>query len=106
MSAASPAEWAAFLSLGVGVWSAGSGLVLLICDADWCDFDPRPAVRRAHQGAVYAGHDLNRAAASVRHEVALVAVPVWHAAYSARETARDLAALLILLTTSPKGALR
>jgi hypothetical protein len=93
--------------LSVGVYAAGSVPVVLLAPAD---VDLRLAVRRAvassHQAAVHAGHDLNWAAGSARHELLLAAVPVRCVAYSARELARDVAALLLLLTTSPKGALR
>lgn len=93
----SPAEWAAFLSLGVSVWSAGSGLVLLTVDADLDDFDPRPAVRRArgavHQAAVHAGHDLNRAIATSQRT----------ASYALREAALTVAALLALLLPAAGG---
>lgn len=53
-----------------------------------------------------AGHDLNRAIATARHELAPAVAYVRHTAYTARETARDLAALLILLATRPNGATR
>lgn len=42
----SPADWAASLSLGVGVHAALSVPYFLAVDADLVDFDPRPAVRR------------------------------------------------------------
>lgn len=90
-------EWAAFLSIGVAVWSAGSGLVLLTVEADLDDFDPRPAVRRAlaaaHQGAVHAGHDLNRAIATIQRT----------ASDALREAALTVAALLTLLFPAAGG---
>jgi hypothetical protein len=61
--------------------------------------------RDLHQAAVHAGHILNRAIAAARHELAPYAAYARHAAYSAREAGRDAVALLILLTTRPKGAL-
>jgi hypothetical protein len=89
------AEWAAFGSLGVSVWAVAAAVIWLTADAEAEDFDPRPAVRRAtavlHQGAVHAGHDLNRAIASVQRAA--------HAAV--REAALTVAALLIL--TIPTG---
>lgn len=91
------AEWAAFLSLGVGVHAAFSVFWFLLVDASRRDF---------HQVLVYAGCDLAWAAASVRHELAPYAAPVRHAVYGGRELARDLAALLLLLTTTPKGHAR
>jgi hypothetical protein len=106
----SPAEWAAFLSLAVGIASAASVPFQLTVDADLADFDPRPVVRRAapvvHQALVFAGHDLNRAIGSARHELNPLVHYARHTAYTAREAARDLAALLILLATSPKGSVR
>lgn len=105
-----PAEWAQMLSLAGAAYGALSVPYFVAVDADLADFDPRPAVRRAapvvHQALVYAGHDLNRAIAATRHELAPAVAYVRHTAYSAREMARDLAALLILLATTPKGQLR
>lgn len=104
------AEWTAFLLLGVGAHGTLSVPYFLTVDADLADFDPRPAVRRcigsvrvaleagpltpAWEAAITAGHDLNW---SLRH--------VRTALRPTREACRDLAALLILLTTSPKGAM-
>lgn len=109
MSATSPAEWAAAGSLGVTAISV-IALGMAFVDADAGYFDPRPAVRRAtavvHQAAVFVGHDLARATASCRHELAPATACVWHAAYTAREAGRDAIALLLLLTTSPKAGLR
>lgn len=94
-------EWAAFISLGVSFWSSCAAVVWLFADADLADFDPRPAVARAHQVAVYAGHDLNRVLAAVEHQVrplvaALRTLP--------RDVGLTLAALLIL--TIPTGSTR
>lgn len=91
------AEWAAFLSLGIAVHAGFSVFWFLLVDASRRDF---------HQVLVYAGYDLAWAAASIRHELSPYATPVRHAVYGGRELARDLAALLLLLTTSPKGQLR
>jgi hypothetical protein len=91
------AEWAAFLSLGVGVHAAFSVLYFLLVDSDAArDFDPRPA--------------LSRAVESGRLDLLLIAVAdakydVRQAVHASREACRDAAALLILLTTSPKGAM-
>lgn len=85
-------EWAAVLSLGL---SAIGLIALAVAFAD-ADLDPRPVVRRAlevgplrpvWQVAIHAGHDVNRAA------------------HASHEAFRDAAALIILLTTSPKGAM-
>jgi len=64
-------------------------LALAFADADPRDFDPRPALARL----VESGHI---------DPLLLIVGPVLLAV---RETARDAAALLILLTTSPKGAM-
>jgi hypothetical protein len=86
MSTHSPAEWAAFLSLGVGVHGAFSAPYFLFVNATRSDFDPRPAVRRAletgrlqpmWQAAIHTGHDLNRAIATSQrasHDAAVTAV--------------------------------
>ncbi len=95
-------EWMSAGSLGL---SAISLIALALAFAD-ADFDPRPLLARAHQLAVFAARDLDRAVAAVRHELAPHAMAVRHAVYGGREIVRDLAALLLLLTTSPKGALR
>lgn len=108
------AEWAAFLSLGVSIPAAVSIPFWLTYDADLADFDPRPAVRHpavrratkaAHLRFAYAANDFAWAAASLRHELAPAAACVRHAAYGSRELARDAAALAVLLTTTPKGAM-
>lgn len=105
-----PAEWAQMLSLAFGAYGALSVPYFLLVDADLADFDPRPALARSEsplwQAAVNAGHDVNRAIAAARHELVPAVVYVRHTAYSAREACRDLAALLILLATTPKGQLR
>jgi hypothetical protein len=99
-------EWLAVVSLAVAVYGGASAPWFVFVDADLADFDPRPAARRTHQGLVYAGHDLTRAVMSVRHELVPAAAAVRHAVYVGREAARDLAALLILLTTRPQGVVR
>lgn len=82
------AEWAAFLFLGLGLSAAASIPFWLADDAALADFDPRPAFRRV-----------------VESEALYVLLREWDIArYSFRESCRDLAALLILLCTSPKGA--
>jgi hypothetical protein len=91
------ADWSAFLLLGVGGAAAFSAPFHLFVDADLVDFDPRPA--------------LSRAVESGRLDLLLIAVAdakydVRVAVHASREACRDVAALLILLTTSPKGALR
>ena len=90
MTAVSLSDWVAFLSLGVGVHAAMSVPYFVFVDADPSDFDPRPALARLVE--------------SGRVDPLLVtAGPAWLAV---RETARDVAALVVLLTTTPKGALR
>lgn len=105
----SVADLVSALSLGVSS-VALIKLALAFADADLAYFDPRPALARAakatHQELVYAGHVLAWATQSARHELTPAVVPVRHAAYVVRELARDVAALLILLTSAPrKGAL-
>lgn len=72
--------------LAVSAWGAGSALVYLTYDADPADFDPRRLL------------DTDRGARLV--------VGVFNARHAFREFVRDAAALVLLLTTSPKGALR
>ncbi|WP_200309132.1 hypothetical protein [Streptomyces adelaidensis] len=90
-------EWASVLSLGVAVHASFSVFWFLLIDASRRDF---------HQELVHAGHDLAWAAASMRNELVPHAACLRHAVYEGRELARDAAALLLLLTTSPKGQLR
>lgn len=96
------AEWAAFLSLGVGLPAAVSVPFWLAVDADLADFDPRPAVRwslesgrlvPAWQVAVYAGHDVNRAIGAGQRL----------AGHAARDAAVTVAALLALLFPAAGG---
>ena len=93
MSTHSPAEWAAFTSLGISAWAVMAALLWLTVDAEPADFDPRPAARRAttalHQGVVHAGHDLNRARA--------------HAERAAVHAAITAAAALALLLPAAGG---
>lgn len=104
------AEWFAVLSLGLSLSSAASVPFWLTYDAEFSDFDPRPAARccvhsvrvsletgalvPAWEAAIDAGHSLNW---TLRH--------VRTALHPSVEACRDLAALLILLCTSPKGAM-
>lgn len=90
------AEWAAFLLLGLGLSSAASIPFWLTYDADLADFDPRPVL----SWAVESGRMdlLLIAVADAKHDVRV-------AVHASREACRDVAALLILLTTSPKGQL-
>lgn len=84
------AEWAAFLSLGVGVHASFSVFWFLLVDAHRTDFDPRPWLAR-----------------TIRSEALYPLLREWDTArHASREALRDAAALLLLLTTSPKGALR
>ena len=92
MSTHSPTEWAAAGSLGLSSISL-IALALAFADADAAYFDPRPAARRAtaalRQGAVHAGHDLNRARA--------------HAERAAVQAAITAAAALALLLPATGG---
>lgn len=101
MTTHTPADWAAFLLLGTGVYAAGAAVVLLIADADLADFDPRPVVRRVVE--------------SGRVDPLLIAVPAVKADARAavqavkatpREAALWLAALLMLLSLTAPEATR
>jgi hypothetical protein len=84
------AEWAAFLSLGLSMASAMAVPFVLLVEADhwaWPNLQPL-AHRVTESGRV--------------DPLLLVVGPAWAAACDA---ARDLAALIVLLTTSPKGAM-
>jgi hypothetical protein len=79
----------AAVCLAVGATATASIPALLLADAHRSDFDPRPALSRLVESE--ALYPLLREWDTVRHAF--------------REACRDLAALLILLTTSPKGAM-
>lgn len=100
----SPTEWAQMVSLAVAVYGALSVPYFVFVDADLADFDPRPAVRRAvESGAAVLRPALSRL---VKSEAVYLLFREWDIACRAsREALRDAAALLLLLTTSPKGAL-
>jgi hypothetical protein len=83
------AEWLAFLCLGVGGWAAGSALLYLICDTDLAYFDPRPALRTAGDRLLVE---------AIRTKDSVLNFP--------RDAAVSVAALLLLLSAPPKGALR
>lgn len=90
------AEWAAFLSLGVGVHASFSVFYFLLVDAHRSDFP------RLWQAAVHARHDVDRAYASL---ALLVRTDVAYVRFSLREAALTVAALLaLLLPASPEGA--
>jgi hypothetical protein len=83
------AEWASVLSLGVGVtFSCFVPWLLLVDSVSARDFDPRPWLARVLGSE--ALYPLLREWDTARH--------------ASREAFRDAAALLLLLTTSPKGA--
>ncbi|MFJ4624295.1 hypothetical protein [Streptomyces sp. NPDC088812] len=85
------AEWAAFLSLGAGIPAAVSVPYFLLVDAE-CWAWPRPLVTVVDR--------------AVRSEALYLLLREWDTArHTVREFCRDAAALLILLTTSPKGAM-
>lgn len=90
------AEWAAFLLLGVGAHGALSVPYFLTVDADLVDFDPRPAVAR-----VLESGRLDVAlivVANARYDVReFVTGARQLAAFSLRDAAISLAALLALL---------
>ncbi|MEH0629881.1 hypothetical protein [Streptomyces stelliscabiei] len=91
------AEWAAFLSLGVGVHASFSVFWFLLVDAHREDFP------RVWQAAVHARHDVDRAlVAGLRWAEAVVL----DARLSLREAALSVAALLALLLPATEGATR
>ena len=55
------------------------------------------------QWLVHAGHTLNRAIAATDHYLVPHTAAIWHALFTARETGRDAAALLLMLTPIPTG---
>lgn len=107
------ADWLAVVSFGIGAHAAMSVPYFLTVDADPGYFDPRPAVRRAAyvlRLAVYrlrlAVHAAQVALESGDWDGLLCAVAnVKHAVRPSAEACRDAAALLILLLTTPKGAM-
>ncbi|MFE2311612.1 hypothetical protein ACFXC8_00175 [Streptomyces sp. NPDC059441] len=101
-----PAEWLAFLSLGLSLTSAAAAPYLLLVDADrWAWPLPltaavdhaKPVVWDATRSEV--AYPLLREWANARHIVR-------QTGRTSREACRDAAALVLLLTTSPKGATR
>lgn len=89
------AEWAAFLSLGVGVHAAFSVFYFLLVDASRSDFPP------LWQAAVHARHDVDRAVASLLLWIADASLYV---RLTSREAALTAAALLSLLVPTPGDA--
>jgi len=98
MHTTSPGEWAEMVSLAVALYAAASVPYFLLVDADLADFDPRPAVRRA---LVSRAADWLLATTPGTRLV----VTASNAPTAARDFCRDTAALALLLTTSPKGAM-
>lgn len=99
------AEWFAFLSLGVGVHAALSVPYFLAVDADFADFDPRPAVSRAIESGRL--DVVLIAVANARYDVREFVTDARQlAALSLRDAAFTAAALLALLLPAPEGATR
>lgn len=90
-------EWAAFLSLGLGVHAAFSVFYFLLVDASRSDFP------RLWQAAVHARHDADRALVAGFRWVEAV---VLDARLTARDAALTAAALLALLLPATEGATR
>jgi hypothetical protein len=90
------AEWAAFLSLGVGVHAAFSVFYFLLVDARPSDFDPRPVVRRAIESGRF--DSVLIAIPAVKDAVRTAAARVQHAPLNAALTAAALLALLLPAT--------
>ncbi len=96
MSAAhGPAEWAQMVSLAVSLYAACSSPYFLLVDADPSDF------RLQALASLPLPRLLLDTDAGGRLTVA-----VFNAKCAVRDFCRDAAALVLLLTTSPKGALR
>lgn len=97
MNAHPPAEWAAFVSLAVGIHGTYSAVWFVLVDAHRSDFP------RLWQTAVNARHDIDWAVASVLH---LADGFVIDAELTLRHAALTSAALLALIlpTAAPKGA--
>lgn len=91
------AEWAAFLSLGVGVHASFSVFWFLLVDAHRSDFP------RLWQAAVDARHTFDRALVAGLRWVEAV---VLDARLTAREAALTAAALAALLLPATEGATR
>ncbi|MFF3511590.1 hypothetical protein [Streptomyces sp. NPDC002573] len=98
----SPADWAAFLSLGTSAYAAVSVPFFLLVDADLADFDPRPALSRLVESGrldpllvavVNAKADAREIAADARHFTVL----------HLRDAAISAAALLALLLPAAGG---
>lgn len=99
------AEWAAFLSLGVGVHAAFSVFWFLLVDAHRSDFDPRPAVSRAVESGRLDGALVT--VANARYDAReLVTGVVLDARLSLRHAAVTGAALAALLLPATEGATR
>lgn len=106
MHAHTPAEWLAFLSLGLSLSSATAVPFVLLVDADHFAWPlpltaavdrAKPVVWDATRSEV--AYPLLREWGNARHLVR-------QTGRASREVCRDVAALVLLLTTSPKGALR
>jgi hypothetical protein len=96
----SPAEWAAFLSLGTGLTATGWLLWLLLFEPLLdCDIDPRPALRRAiESGRV---DPVRCAVANAKHDARAAADRAKHIPRDAAITTAALLALLI--PTAPEA---
>ncbi|WP_329215085.1 hypothetical protein OG352_05970 [Streptomyces sp. NBC_01485] len=98
MHTTTASEWAQMTSLAVALYASVSVPYFLLVDADLKDFDPRPAVRCVLVSA--AADWLLATTPGTRLVVAVSNAPT-----AARDFYRDAAALALLLTTSPKGAM-
>ena len=83
------ADWAAMVCMAASGYGSFSVFYFLLVDADASDFDPRPAFRRLVE--------------SGRLDWLLIAVNELRT--DVRDAVLDAAALVLLLTTRPKGAL-
>lgn len=101
------ADWLQMLCLAVAVFEACSVPFFLLVDADPADFDPRPAARRVVAVGRAAVSGVRPVVWDVtRSEAVYLLLREWDTVrHTFREFGRDVAALVLLLTTSPKGQL-
>jgi hypothetical protein len=83
------ADWAAMVCMAASGYGSFSVFYFLLVDADRADFDPRPVLARLVE--------------SGRVDPLLIALV--NASAAVRDAALDVAALIVLLTTRPKGAM-
>jgi hypothetical protein len=99
MHTTTASEWAQMVSLAVGIYAAASAPYFLLVDAEVWRW-PRPLVVAVDRARPLVWD-------AVRSDAVYPLLREWdNARHAVRELWRDAAALVLLLTTSPKGALR